>query len=240
MFFRSSEQEAWFTEKLDKLQQGVGYRFRDLRLLMTALTHSSYAYENGIPEDNERLEFLGDAVLQLVVSCYLYLLPDISDEGTLSQRRAFLVCEESLVSWARIIGLPPLLRRGRSVSQEEACGTMSADTAEALFGAVFLDGGYDAASALIEAYLRFQMQRAPLATQDPKSELQITVQQQGWDVPVYEVTRITDPPHAPVFDVRVLVADSPLGEGRGPSRKSAEFNAARKAMEYLAAKDEGA
>lgn len=231
MLCRSPEQERWFTDGREQLQRRLEYVFRDEALLLMALTHSSYAYESGAGADNERLEFLGDAVLELAASHILYLRHDTSGEGGLSRLRAILVCEEALLSWARAIGLCPLIRTGRSLSPAQSDGAVCADGAEALIGAIFLDGGYDGVFPVLRRYVQFQMDRTPEHEEfDPKSAFQALVQQKGFGLPVYEVSNVLGPSHAPTFEVRVMVGDMEAGKGKGPSKQSAEFQAAKDAM----------
>ncbi|HCL79422.1 MAG TPA: ribonuclease III [Synergistaceae bacterium] len=240
MLCRSPERERWFSDGRNQLQRRLEYTFRDEALLLTALTHSSYAYESGARADNERLEFLGDAVLELAASHILYLRHDTAEEGELSRLRALLVCEEALLSWARAIGLCPLIRTGRGLSPEESDGALCADGAEALIGAIFLDGGYDGALSVLRRYVQFQMDRMPEHEgYDPKSALQALVQQRGLGLPVYEVSNVLGPDHAPTFEVRVTVGDIVAGKGNGPSKKSAEFQAAKDAISRLVAGEGG-
>ena len=235
----SEEYNRWFSGELLKLQKRVGYFFSDPFLLERALTHSSYAYEQGISSSNERLEFLGDAVLQLSVSHSLFAEFPEWDEGMLSRRRASLVCGNSLLAWGIATGVCPLLRKGKGMSRNEESGSSCADAAEAIFGAIFLDGGYEGVSLAVSAYLGFQNPRlvCPEEDDDPKSKLQKASQENGFGLPVYETVAVEGPSHAPFFTVRTFLSGEVAGEGKGPSRKSAEFAAAEEGLLFLSRKD---
>ena len=233
------EYTRWFSGELLKLQERVGYFFSDPFLLEKALTHSSYAYEHGITLSNERLEFLGDAVLQLSVSQSLFVeFPDW-DEGMLSHRRASLVCGTALLAWGRAMGICSLLKKGKGLSRNDDSGSSCADAAEALIGAIFLDGGYDMVFRTVSGYLSFQNSRIVFSEEgdDPKSKLQRETQEHGLGLPVYETVTVEGPPHAPLFTVRILLSGEAAGEGRGHSRKSAEFAAAEKGLQFLTRKE---
>ena len=235
----SEEYNRWFAGELQKLQERVGYFFTDPFLLEKALTHSSYAYEHGISLSNERLEFLGDAVLQLSVSQSLFVEFSDWDEGMLSQRRASLVCGNALLEWGRDMGICALLKKGKGMSRTDESGSSCADAAEALIGAIFLDGGYEGVSPVISAYLSFQNSRLILCDEadDPKSRLQRASQEIGLGLPVYETVTVEGPSHAPLFTVRILLSGETAGEGKGQSRKSAEFAAAEKGLQFLSRKE---
>jgi len=225
--------ETWYAFELDKLQDRIGYIFDDISFLRTALLHSSYLNEHGGREHNERMEFLGDSVLQLSVSCFLFISEKKLDEGALSRQRASLVCGASLGRWSEYICLPALLRTGKGVVRETFRSSMYADAVEAVFGAVFLDGGYEAADAVIRGYLEFLLRTTSQEPMDPKSSLQMLAQEKGLGIPSYEVLSVTGPSHEPLFSVRVLLGGASGGEGQGFSRKAAEFNAAKEALSYL-------
>ncbi|HEX7126653.1 MAG TPA: ribonuclease III [Thermodesulfobacteriota bacterium] len=224
------------------LGERLGHAFARAALLETALTHRSYAEERaarGEPTaDNERLEFLGDAVVDLAVSRMLIVrLPD-APEGRLSTLRAAVVNERSLAAAARALGVGEALRLGRG---EERSGgrdkpSILADTFEALVGAVFLDGGWDAASALVEAHLAGALEDA-LAGRidaDHKTRLQELQHQRGGPAPVYTLAAASGPDHARVFDVEVAIGGEVLGRGRGSTKKEAEQQAAAAALAALA------
>ena len=225
--------EDWYNRKLEKLQESIGYFFSDLALLRTALLHSSFSYEHGVTSHNERLEFLGDSVLQLSASHLLFISEKQLDEGALSRKRAALVCGNSLRRWAEYIGIPTLLRTGKGMSGGAARSSIYEDAVEALFGAVFLDGGFMAADRVILRYLDFLTHISPPETADPKTVLQILAQEKGIGIPSYETLSVTGPSHLPLFHVRVLLGGIPAGEGTGTSKKAAEFNAAREGYDFF-------
>lgn len=222
--------DDWHKLELEKLQERIGYFFADASLLKLALIHSSYKNEHGTSDCNERLEFLGDSVLQLFVSRSLFLLDTDLDEGGLTRRRAALVCGSSLRRWSEHLGLRHLLLTGKSLAREEICGSIMADAAEALLGAVYLDGGASAAEAAVDDYLSFISTCRPGETSDPKSSLQILAHEKGLGNPLYEVVSVSGPSHRPLYTVRVIIAGASAGEGEGTSRKSAEFAAAREGL----------
>lgn len=226
---------------LDALQGRLGYRFRDPGHLETALTHRSYAAERTAAADprayNERLEFLGDAVLDLAVSEWLVeRLPD-APEGRLSVLRAAVVNERSLAAAARAIGLGEALRLGRG--EERTSGrekaSILADAYEALLGGVFLDGGWPAAAPLVRAQLAGALADAEAGrlAADHKTRLQELVHQRGDPPPAYALVATAGPDHAPTFDVEVSVAGEVLGRGQGASKKEAEQRAAAAALAAL-------
>ncbi|MGI6784248.1 MAG: ribonuclease III [Aminivibrio sp.] len=225
--------DAWFRGELEKLQQRLGYRFKNPSLLNSALVHSSYANEKGLTGHNERMEFLGDAALELGVSRFLYEeFPDF-DEGALTRARAALVCGKSLAEWGTELGLPKLLRTGNSLEQDDGCRpSLCADAAEALFGAVFLDGGYYPLMEVIKTYFMFHSTRKPIGggATDPKSSLQMAAHEKGLPCPVYEIISASGPAHCPWFSVRVTIGGAEAGKGEGTGKKAAEFAAAEDAL----------
>ena len=235
----SEEYSRWFAGELLKLQERVGYFFTDPFLLEKALTHSSYTYEQGISFSNERLEFLGDAVLQLSVSQSLFAEFPLWDEGRLSQRRAALVCGQALLAWGRAMGICTLLRKGKGMARNDESDSSCADAAEALIGGVFLDGGYEGVFPVVSAYLSFQNSRIVFCDEedDPKSRLQRASQEYGLGLPIYETVAVEGPSHAPLFTVRLLLDGETAGKGTGQSRKSAEFAAAQKGLKFLSRKE---
>ena len=226
---KNSERE----KLLALLQKKIGYRFHTRELLEEALTHSSYANENAVP-CNERLEFLGDAVLELVVSEKLFAAYPGCDEGRLTSLRARIVCKESLSEWACGIGLKKLIRLGNNFKKCGANDSMAADCTEALFGAVFAEGGYSAAASVIADFLACKDEiRDPAVKKDPKSELQEYTQAHSLGLPVYEIVDHSGPDHALSFKVRLTVGERIFSEEWGRSRKEAEFSAAEKALKKM-------
>ena len=219
---------------MNNFLEALDYRFRDARLLETALTHPSYGGDYHVPH-YQRLEFLGDAVLELAVSRYLFSArPDV-DEGKLTRIRAEIVREETLCAAARRLGLGRLIRL--SVGEERSGGrdkpSILADVMESVFAAVYLDGGIDEAMRVISSALSGVLQPDALEDRlDAKSRLQELLQRRG-EMPVYEFISEEGPPHAPVFSYRVRAEGRVLGEGRGGSKQAAQQQAARSALKRL-------
>ena len=227
---------------LENLQENLGYRFRDESLLRGALYHSSYANEhrNENIVSNERLEFLGDAVLGFVSAEFLYSRFPHAPEGELTRIRAALVREESLFEVAQALQLGECLMLGKG---EESGGgrqrpSILADCTEAVFAAVYLDGGMDCARDLIHRVLlsKGDITVAESRRRDYKTELQELVQRKPHQVLRYELVGQSGPDHAKVFTVAVLLNGDPVGEGSGHSKKEAEQSAAKAALQKLEAK----
>jgi ribonuclease-3 len=201
--------------------------------LHTALCHASYANEQGLTESNERLEFLGDSVLGLAVAHALYEARPGATEGELSAGRVEFVCRDALVSWAERLELASVLLKGKSLKGAKP-PSIFADAVEALLGAVYLDGGFEAAVRVIRRHL-VAGEAATLdgGTQDAKSALQALLQGEALGLPRYEVVSVKGPSHAPRFCVRVFAAGKTWCAGGG-SRKSAELEAAALALSALA------
>jgi ribonuclease-3 len=201
--------------------------------LKVALTHPSFANEQRGEPDNQRLEFLGDAVLGLCASELLYeRFPD-ADEGSLTRLRARLVNADALAAWARdnSVAEALLLGRGAESSGLRTSTNVLADAVEALVAAAYLDSGLDAARAACAQILEPQLLGIDAAsTRDPKSELQERVQAARGDTPRYEVTDSGGPAHDRWFEVSVRVGAKEIGRGRGRSKRAAEFAAAQAAL----------
>jgi ribonuclease-3 len=213
----------------------LGGDFNNLDLLITALTHRSYVNEHRstVKEHNERLEFLGDAVLELVVTEYLY--GNYSEpEGILTNWRSSLVRTESIGAAATRLGLEPLLRlsRGEKRGTERARAQILANSFEAVTGAIYLDKGYAAAKVFITDNIlsTFEEILKTGSWMDPKSHLQEVVQSQGGSTPQYKVMTEEGPDHDKVFSVGVYVDGVIKGEGTGPSKQSAQVAAATSAL----------
>jgi len=219
---------------LEALQERLGYHFRDASLLLTALTHPSYGGDYHT-EHYQRLEFLGDAVLELAVSRYLYLERPLLTEGQLSRLRSSLVREETLCEVARSYGIGPMMRL--SVGEERGGGrekpSILADVMEAVIAAVYLDGGMEAAFALVLRALGDRLDDDDPDALDAKTRLQEVLQADGGDAPVYELTGVEGPPHLPVFHMRVMAGDRVLGTGSGRSKRLAQQYAARAALKVV-------
>lgn len=219
------------------LESAIGHRFADPSLLELALTHPSRALaaKGGDGKDNQRLEFLGDAVLELAVSRQLYLRFPKLREGQLTRRRAALVCEASLARAARGFGLGAhlLLDRGEEMEGGRENPSILADAMEAVLAAVYLDAGFEAASALVDRALG-DYEPGETVERDAKSALQEHLQALGEPAPTYELIAQEGPPHDRVFTSRVLRADgTEMGRGRGARKRRAEEAAAREALERL-------
>ena len=215
----------------EDLQEKIGYSFKNKDLLKEALTHSSYANESGLSSHNERLEFLGDAVLELTVSEHLYHKYKEITEGQLTRIRSQIVCERKLYEWALMIGLQRAIKLGRSLIKKGPTIAVTADAAESLFGAVFLDGGYCHALSLAKSYVDFHQTVLSLDRVDTKTMLQETLQAMGKGVPYYRTIERTGPDHSLSFKVQVTIGDAILAEAWGKTIKDAEFNAAKIALE---------
>jgi len=218
-------------------REKLGATFNDIELLVTAFTHRSYLNEHRktVRAHNERLEFLGDAVLELVVTEYLYA--NYSDpEGVLTNWRSSLVRTESISAAADKFGFEPLLRlsRGEKRGTERARAQILANSFEAVIGALYLDQGYEAAERFINESIisTFQQILASGSWVDPKSQLQEQAQSQETATPVYKVISEEGPDHEKTFTVGVYVAGKLRGQGTGPSKQAAQQSAAEVALAY--------
>lgn len=223
---RREAETGFFDERL-------GYAFRNPEIFREALTHASYANELGLPVFNERLEYLGDAVLELCVSEMLFISHPNYAEGELTKARALLVCESTLAAWASETRLPELLLLGKGLERQGGRKNPSilADAAEAVFGAVFLDGGYDAARTVVGRFLAAVRPDSSNQNRDPKSRLQELLQSRGEKPPSYRLALRSGPDHATLFEVELSSScGRVLASGRGSSIKAAEFDAARAAL----------
>ena len=226
-----------WAERMDKLENTIGYHFANREYLRTALTHSSFAKGGGANAAyNERIEFLGDAVLGLVVGEYIYThYPDMP-EGVMSRYRARLVCEEALFRAAGPIGLAVCLRLGHG---EECLGgretpSIVADAVESLIGAIYLDAGLDAARQFILAHVAMELSDGvPVTDKDFKTTLQETVAKQHGGTVTYALVAEEGPDHAKSFTMQVLVDGCPMGTGTGRTKQAAGQDAARNALKKL-------
>lgn len=220
-------------EKLRELEKKIGYTFRDFSLLKRAMMHSSYTNEHHLPkyECNERLEFLGDAVLELVSSEYLFRSFPHTPEGELTRTRASMVCEPSLALCAADIGLGGYLLLGKG---EDATGgrlrdSVTSDAMEALIGAVYMDGGFTNAKEFIHRFVLTDLEDKKLFY-DSKTILQEMVQAEKTGGITYRLTGEEGPDHNKTFLVEVWVGGRCLGKGKGRSKKAAEQQAAYRAI----------
>jgi ribonuclease-3 len=216
----------------------IAYKFRDENLLRLALTHPSVAHESGVPtEHNQRLEFLGDAVLGLVLTQKLYEQFKDLDEGPLTKARAKLVNRQTLAERARSLGLGAhlILSRGEEGSGGRARDSALADAYEALLGAIFLDGGFDAARDFILGEFAAavgELSSIPLI-ENPKGELQEFLQARSPHSPEYQTVQVAGADHDPLFECAVSHEGIELARGRGKNKKAAESEAAMAALEKL-------
>ncbi len=220
---------------MEEFQTGVNYHFRDAALLAMALTHSSYGYENSCPH-NERLEFLGDAILGYVVSRELFLHFPNENEGTLSKLKSVLVSSQTLARKAREISLGAYLKLGKG--EQKAGGrrkpSILADAMEALIGAISLDKDLAAAEAFIKLIYKDDIKNATLDIKnavDFKTLLQERLQEKALGLPSYRVAREEGPAHNRRFLVRVSVGDYEGPIGRGSSKKLAQQDSAKQLLE---------
>jgi ribonuclease-3 len=218
---------------LDELEQRIGYRFRDAQNLVAALTHSSAADVSG-PRASERLEFLGDAVLGLAFADLLIQRYPEHDEGRLSKFRASLVCTTSFAAKARELQLHEGLTLGKG---EEKTGgrekpSILAAVYEAVMGAIFVESGYQQVRDIVAHHFREAIDQIErLETTDAKTELQELCQHRYRITPVYRTVDEAGPDHARRFVVDVLLGETVLAQGEGGSRRSAEQDAARRALQ---------
>jgi ribonuclease-3 len=213
------------------IERKLGYRFKNPDLLKTALTHSSYANETSV-ESNERLEFLGDAVLGCVVARFLYDRFRDASEGTLSKMKSAIVSGMNFARFAKDLGIDKAICLGRG---EELTGGREresnlAGAFEAVIGAVYLDGGYRKAFQIISRLLKRCIQQKEIFA-DYKTQLQELVQKKYKSIPQYKVVFEKGPPHNKCFYVEVKVAKRVLGKGRGRNKKEAEQAAAKEGLE---------
>ena len=220
------------------LQQRLGYNFRDENLLRLALTHPSVAHESGKEiQHNQRLEFLGDAVLGLILSRALYEKFPAAEEGPLTKSRAKLVNRKMLAMRSRSLGLGAhlILSHGEENSGGRDRDSALADVFEALLGAIFLDGGIDAAREFVlrEFTDDFESLTEISGIENPKGELQELLQAKSADAPEYQILSATGPYHDRNFECVVLHDGAELARGRGKSKKAAESDAALAALKKL-------
>jgi ribonuclease-3 len=222
---------------LSEIQERIGCTYRDPELLERALTHKSYANENRLPYHNERMEFLGDAVLNLAVSEHLMKTCPDSTEGDLSRLRAAMVSEPALAAVAREIGLGEYLLLGKGEEQTGGRdkGSLLADCLEAVIASVYLDAGQQQANAFILRFFEDLIKKTCTAggTVDYKTELQELCQERLKTLPEYRVSSETGPDHQKQFEVELSIKGTLYGRGIGRSKKEAEQRAAKEAMEKL-------
>jgi len=223
---------------LDAFQARLGYSFRDGNRLLLALTHPSVAHEQGMSvQHNQRLEFLGDAVLQLVLTSELYEKFPAMGEGPLTKARAQMVNRRTLANRGRRLGLGEhlILSRGEDSSGGRERPSALADTFEALLGAIFLDGGFDAARDFILRQFREEFGELEVIPnlENPKGELQEILQSSSAEAPQYQLESVSGPDHDRLFESAVYHRGVELGRGKGKSKKDSESQAALAALDQF-------
>ena len=225
---------------MQQLQKNLQYNFKDIKLLKNALTHSSYANEvrNGTTS-NERLEFLGDSVLSIIVSDYIFENFPKLPEGELTKRRAALVCEKSLCGFSRELELGKYLLLGKG--EEKGGGrerdSILADAFEAVLAAMYLDGGYEVArNHALRFVLREIEHPEDDVFKDYKTVLQEIIQRNPEETVTYKLVGQTGPDHDKIFTVEVMLNSNAIGKGSGKSKKQAEQMAAKQALELMGEK----
>ena len=219
------------------VEKKIGYEFKRKELLRRALTHSSYANENRAPDcvSNERLEFLGDSVLGFVAAEHLYKKHPEQPEGMMTKLRAELVCEKSLAAAANSISLGDhiLLGRGEEKGDGRTRPSILADAMEAVFAAIYLDGGMQKVRNVIKRLLLGSEAELFSKSRDYKTTLQELVQKKSGQTLSYKLTGESGPEHMKIFNVSVLLNGGEIGTGAGKNKKAAEQNAARAGIEFL-------
>ncbi|HEY5513400.1 MAG TPA: ribonuclease III [Geomonas sp.] len=223
-------------DRLERIEQALGYRFRDRALLEEALTHRTFVNEAGGGKDNQRLEFFGDAVLDFLLSDLLLVQFPTSREGELTRIRAALVDEGSLASIAIGIDLGSSLRLGRG--EEKGGGrekrSLLADAFEALLAALYLDGGIEEARRVVHRHFApLLVSGDGLAGRDFKTNLQERARLERGELPRYQLKQVSGPDHDRRFTVEIYLGNELMGEGEGRSKKEAEQAAAKAASERL-------
>ena len=222
---------------IKELEMAIGYRFRDIALLQNALAHSSYANErwHNSLMSNERLEFLGDSVLGMLVAEYLYRTFPDRPEGELTRMRADMVCERALSQVAAQIGLGThmLLGKGEEQGGGRNRDSILADAVESVIAACFLDGGMEAAKQFVERFVLTRVPVSRLNNADYKTALQELVQQKRNQSSAYTLVEETGPDHDKQFTIELAINGQVVGIGHGTSKKRAEQDAARVAIEKL-------
>ena len=222
--------------ELEKLEENIGYKFKNKSLLKTALTHTSYAYEKKV-ESNEKLEFLGDSILEFISSEYIYENYSKLKEGEMTKVRASVVCEQSLHEVAKAHNFSDFLYLGKSerLSREAVRPAIMADSVEAVIAAIYLDGGIEPVKKFIIENLKDSIEIATkhIGQKDYKTVLQEILQKHGEVHIEYKIIKESGPDHEKNFDAEVLCNEKILAKGRGRSKKQAEMDAAKNALENI-------
>lgn len=221
---------------IETVEKSIGYIFKNKELLKKALTHTSYAYEKKV-ESNEKLEFLGDSILEFVSSKYIFARYPKLKEGEMTKVRATVVCEESLYKIAKLHGFSDFLYLGKSevLSGGKNRPAILADSVEAVIAAIYLDGGIEPADKFIIENLDKEIDEATkhVGVKDYKTVLQEKLQEHGEVKIEYEITNEEGPDHDKRFEAQVSCNGKILAKGEGKSKKEAHMNAAKKALENL-------
>ena len=221
---------------INKVEESIGYKFKNKDLLINALTHTSNAHENN-KESNEKLEFLGDSILEFVSSKYIYNKYPNLQEGEMTKVRATVVCEESLYKIAKSHGFGEFLFLGRSEVKTGGKNrpAILADSVEAVIAAIYLDGGLQEADKFIIENLDKEIEKATkhVGDKDYKTVLQEKLQEHGEVKIEYEIINETGPDHDKYFEAQVKCNGKILAQGKGKSKKEAHMHAAKKALENL-------
>ena len=218
---------------IEELEQRIGYEFKNKQLIETALTHTSYSYEHHV-QNYEKLEFLGDSILEFVTSEYIYENYQNLKEGEMTKVRATVVCEESLAKIAKLLNFSDFLKLGKSekLSKGHARTAILEDTVEAIIAAIYLDGGIENAKRFIITNLEKSIKYATkhVGLKDYKTVLQEKLQTKGEVKIEYITIKESGPDHNKSFEAEVRCDGIPLARGKGKSKKAAEMQAAKKAL----------
>ena len=221
---------------MKKLEEKIGYIFTNKQLLNKALTHTSYAYEHKV-ESNEKLEFLGDSILEFISSMYLFENYPNLKEGEMTKVRATVVCEESLYKIAKRLNFSDFLNLGKSerLSVEKVRPAILADSVEAVIAAIYLDGGLEEAKKFVIENLKEEIKIASqnVGQKDYKTVLQEKLQEHGEVKIEYKIINETGPDHDKTFEAQVECNNKKLATGKGKTKKHAEMEAAKRALENL-------
>ena len=227
-------------EDIEKLKFKINYDFKNKALLREALTHRTYAVENSLPYDNQRLEFLGDAVLEIILSEYLFQSYSDAKEGELTKMRSAMVNQQSLATLSRNVELGIFMITGKGEKESGGCDRDStlSDLFEALIGAFYLDADLDTVKKFVLELVKkeFSEPHKLLLDLNPKGILQEYSQKKWNEPPIYEILSVSGPDHAPVFNVEVIV-DQIKASGTASSRKQAEIEAAKNAIVIISEND---
>ena len=222
--------------EIERFEENIGYKFKNKKLLKEALTHTSYAYENKI-KSNEKLEFLGDSILEFISSKYIYAKYPKLKEGEMTKVRATVVCEESLYKIAKMHGFSDFLYLGKSeqLSGGKNRPAILADSVEAVIAAIYLDGGLEPVDKFIIENLADEIELATkhVGIKDYKTVLQEKLQEHGEVKIEYQITNEKGPDHDKIFEAQVSCNGKILAKGEGKSKKEAQMNAAKGALEKI-------